>query len=168
MMSWIYQHYSDRAKRIMRADDDVFVKVEELLDFLFPINHHEPHYIGQAGRGKEEELGKMGLAWDDNYCMGGPGVLISMNTLSQLVSSIPHCLNHLVTDHEDVELGRCIKLATGKSCTWSYEMVNTFYHNPGGDRGTEVVPSKLKARVLQHAITIHPIKDPSNMEGLAV
>lgn len=47
-------------------------------------------------------------------------------------------------------------------------MVNTFYHNPGGDRGTEVVPSKLKARVLQHAITIHPIKDPSNMEGLAV
>merc|ERR1719369_2684093 len=66
--------------------------------------------------------------------------------------------------------GRCVAVSTGRACTWAYDMQTLFYHSTGGkdDKGSEVVPAKLGERVLHHALTIHPLKQPENMESMAV
>jgi len=170
MLAWMWDNFGSKARWFLRADDDVFVKVEQLVEFLRPINDSEPQYIGQAGRGRGLEEGKLDLDWNQNFCMGGPGVVLSWTTLSLMREQIPSCLASLVTSHEDVEVGRCVARSTGRACTWAYDMQTLFYHSSGGkdDKGSEVVPAKVGERVLQHALTIHPLKQPENMENMAV
>ena len=36
---------------------------------------------GQAGKGNTEEFGLLSLEFDENFCMGGPGVILSSETL---------------------------------------------------------------------------------------
>ena len=169
MLAWMADQVGPRSHWFLRADDDVFVKVDALLEFLRPINSSTPHYLGQAGVGRGLEEGKLELRWNQNFCMGGPGVLLSRATLVALRPEIPACLASLLTSHEDVEVGRCVARATGQSCSWAYDMRTYFYHSPGGkeDKGAEVEPGALNARVLHHALTVHPLKKPRNMELLA-
>jgi len=69
-----------------------------------------------------------------------------------------------------VKVGRCVTFATGRPCTWAYEMQTLFYHSAGGadERGIEIDPQKINQRTLSNAITIHPIKSPQNMEALGM
>ena len=170
MLAWLARHLGDRTRWILRSDDDVYVKVPQLLEFLAPLDHREPLYIGQAGRGRGVEEGKLGLGWHHNFCMGGPGVLLSSEALRLTAPLLPTCLASLVTQHEDVELGRCVTRATGQTCTWAYDMQTKFYHSTSAEeeRGSEVVPNTVAERTLDHAITIHPLKRRGNMEGLAL
>lgn len=82
--------------------------------------------IGQAGRGNSLEIGQLALDHDENFCMGGPGVILSRETLRRVAPHIHKCLDNLVTSHEDVELGRCVRRFAGIQCTWSYEVIKTF------------------------------------------
>lgn len=97
---------------------------------------------GQAGRGNNEEFGLLSLEFDENFCMGGPGIIMSRQTLkrgrkkkwmlhrslndvilSSLVAPhIPTCLKNLYSTHEDVEVGRCVQKFAGIPCTWNYEV----------------------------------------------
>lgn len=61
--------------------------------------------------------------------MGGPGVVLSRETLALVAPHLESCLGSLMTTHEDVELGRCIKRHLGVSCTWNYEMTTLFHNN---------------------------------------
>ena len=137
--------------------------------FLSGINPKQPHFLGQAGRGRGDEEGKLSMLWNQNFCMGGTGMVLSAPTLQQLVPKIDTCLSNVVTSHEDVEVGRCVTFATGQTCTWAYEMQKLFHHSPGGkdERGVEVQPDFLDLNTLNTAITIHPMKSPKNMEKLA-
>lgn len=65
-------------------------------------------YLGQAGVGNRQEFGQLELRPDQNFCMGGPGVLFSRTALKELVNHIPYCVEHLKSSHEDVEVGRCV------------------------------------------------------------
>lgn len=38
-------------------------------------------FTGQAGRGNNEEFGLLSLEFDENFCMGGPGIIMSRETL---------------------------------------------------------------------------------------
>lgn len=58
--------------------------------------------------------------------MGGPGMIFSAETLRRTAPHISYCLQHLLTKHEDVELGRCIRMFAGVSCTWNYEVIIIF------------------------------------------
>ena len=170
MLAWLAEHLGHRANWFLRADDDVFVKVSRLLEFLAPLDPSRALYLGQAGRGRGQEEGRLSLAWDRNFCMGGPGVVLSRAALGLLGPLLPSCLTSLVTGHEDVELGRCVARATGASCTWAYDMQTYFYHSssPEEERGKELVPERLEERVLDQAITLHPLKNPANMEAMAL
>lgn len=94
---------------------------------LRSVDSRRPMYIGQAGRGNSEEFGLLSLEYDENFCMGGPGVIMSRETLGKIVPHIKHCLKNLYTTHEDVELGRCVRKYAGIPCTWSYEVNFIFY-----------------------------------------
>lgn len=62
--------------------------------------------IGQAGLGSVAEYGQLALGEKDNYCMGGPGVVMSRETLRSVAPHLRSCLMEMLTTHEDVELGR--------------------------------------------------------------
>lgn len=134
------------------------------------------NYKGQAGRGNNEEFGLLSLEFDENFCMGGPGVIMSRETLrrgtsidlSFYVSIIniilcshlvaPHistCLKNLYSTHEDVEIGRCVQKFAGIPCTWNYEMQSILHHNSSGNRAFS---GNLKNREVHNAITLHPVK----------
>ncbi|CAH1407514.1 unnamed protein product [Nezara viridula] len=86
------------------------------------VDSRKAHFIGQAGRGNQEEFGLLSLEYDENFCMGGPGVIMSREVLARVAPHIRYCLKNLYTTHEDVELGRCVQKFAGVSCTWSYEV----------------------------------------------
>jgi chondroitin sulfate synthase len=90
----------------MRTDDDVFVRGEKLLNFISGMNRTDLHFVGQAGRGRGREEGKLSLDWNENFCMGGTGMLMSRPVLRLLAPKIETCLANLLTSHEDVEAGR--------------------------------------------------------------
>lgn len=77
--------------------------------------------------GNAQELGLLSLSPDENFCMGGPGIIFSAETLRRTVPHISYCLQHLLTSHEDVELGRCIRMFAGIPCTWNYEVRNVLF-----------------------------------------
>lgn len=82
--------------------------------------------VGQAGRGNSEEFGLLSLEFDENFCMGGPGVIMSRETLRRMAPHIPTCLKNLYSTHEDVEVGRCVQKFAGIPCTWNYEVRKSF------------------------------------------
>lgn len=84
-------------------------------------------WLGQAGRGNSEEFGLLSLEFDENFCMGGPGVIISRETLRRVAPHIPTCLKNLYSTHEDVEVGRCVQKFAGIPCTWNYEVKNCLF-----------------------------------------
>ncbi|PSN39484.1 Chondroitin sulfate synthase 1 [Blattella germanica] len=100
-----------------------FLMLQYMLERLLrSVDSRKPQFIGQAGRGNQEEFGLLSLEYDENFCMGGPGVLLSRETLARVAPHVKTCLRNLYTTHEDVELGRCVQKFAGIPCTWSYEV----------------------------------------------
>lgn len=148
MLHYMYEHFIDKFEWFMRTDDDVYISTWKLERFLRSIDSSKPQFIGnrknrklmenlleiltfsiivlgQAGKGNAEEFGLLSLEYDENFCMGGPGVILSRETLRRVAPHIPTCLKNLYSTHEDVEIGRCVQKYAGIPCTWNYE-VNTF------------------------------------------
>lgn len=163
MLQYMWNHYGDRYEWFFRADDDVYVRTDRLEILLRSVDSRKPMYIGQAGRGNSEEFGLLSLEYDENFCMGGPGVVLSRETLRRIVPHIKYCLRHLYTTHEDVELGRCVQKYAGIPCTWSYEMQSILYHNSSGD---QAFTGNLKKKEVHRAITLHPVKSSPYMYRL--
>ena len=78
----------------------------------------------QTGYGRPDE--DIGMSGGENYCMGGPGVLINHHALRALAGVIRTCLRELETCHEDVEVGRCFAKHDIAKCTSSYELRSVF------------------------------------------
>lgn len=127
MLKYMHDNHIDDFEWFLRADDDVYVRTDRMQSFLQSIDSRKPWFIGQTGRGNSEEFGLLSLESDENFCMGGPGVILSRETLKRIAPYINECLANLYTNHEDVELGRCVKRFAGVSCTWSYEASNHFF-----------------------------------------
>ncbi|XP_052870514.1 chondroitin sulfate synthase 1-like, partial [Anopheles cruzii] len=155
--------YIDRFEWFVRADDDVYVRPDRLERFLRSIDSSKPQFIGQAGRGNSEDFGLLSLEFDENFCMGGPGVIMSRETLRRVAPHIPTCLKNLYSTHEDVEVGRCVQKFAGIPCTWNYEMQSILHHNSSGNRAFS---GSLKNKEVHSAITLHPVKQPAFMYRL--
>lgn len=128
MLKYMHDHYLDRYEWFMRADDDVYIKSEKLESFLRSLNSSEAIFLGQTGMGARDELGKLALEPGENFCMGGPGVIMSREVLKRMVPHIRECLQEMYTTHEDVEVGRCVRRFAGVQCVWSYEVILFSYH----------------------------------------
>ncbi|XP_005098572.1 chondroitin sulfate synthase 1 [Aplysia californica] len=158
MIKYMHDHFLDKYEWFMRADDDVFIKGDKLDEFLRGINSSQARFIGQAGIGKADELGKLSLTAHENFCMGGPGMIFSRETLRRMAPHISYCLQNLYTSHEDVEIGRCVRKFAGIQCTWAYEMQQILYQNYKEDKGS--FKNTLKNKEVQKAVSLHPVKDP--------
>ncbi|CAI5438270.1 unnamed protein product [Caenorhabditis angaria] len=159
MVKWLAENMADEYDWFLRADDDLYIRGEELAAFLRSVDSSRAHVIGQAGLGNSAEYGLLALGSTDNYCMGGPGIVMSRATLLKVSPHLESCLQHMLTSHEDVELGRCIRKHVGVACTWNYEMQKLFHNNQSAIK--ESYAKNMKE--LKDAITLHPIKDPAVM-----
>lgn len=63
MLKYMHDHYIENFEWFMRADDDVFVKGDKMEKFLRSVNSSMPQFLGQAGIGMKNELGKK------EYCL---------------------------------------------------------------------------------------------------
>ena len=122
MLKFLHDHYLERFEWFMRTDDDLYIRTEALERLLRRLNSSHAHFLGQAGLGNKAEFGTLALRADENFCMGGPGMVMSRETLRRLAPHIGRCLRHLGSTHEDVEVGRCVRRAANVSCTWTYEV----------------------------------------------
>ena len=107
--------------------------------------------------GTKEEYGKLALDENENFCMGGPGIILSRETLARFTPHIKKCLKNFYTYHEDVELGRCVHKYANTSCTWSYEMQHILYNHPNKTEGYKA--SNLISTDILRAVSLHSIKD---------
>ena len=107
--------------------------------------------------GTKEEYGKLALGENENFCMGGPGIILSRETLARFTPHIKKCLKNFYTYHEDVELGRCVHKYANTSCTWSYEMQHILYNHPNKTEGYRA--SNLVSTDILRAVSLHSIKD---------
>lgn len=155
MLHYMYEHYIDRFEWFARTDDDVYINTEKLERLLRSVDSSKPQFIGQAGKGNSEEFGLLSLEFDENFCMGGPGVILSRETLRRVAPHIPTCLRNLYSTHEDVEIGRCVQKFAGIPCTWNYEMQSILRHNSSGKYA---FTGSLRSKEIHTAITLHPVK----------
>ncbi|GAV07635.1 hypothetical protein RvY_17450 [Ramazzottius varieornatus] len=160
MLKYMNDHFIDDFEWFMRADDDVFVRGDRLEEFLRSLNSSKPLFIGQAGMGNKEEFGMLSLSPGENFCMGGPGIIISREVLRRMAPHMKYCLKHLLSTHEDVEVGRCIGKFAGVPCAWSYEMQTIFYHNGSG---AAAFTGDLHSKQVHRAITLHPVKTSEHL-----
>lgn len=158
MLKYMHDHYLDQYEWFMRADDDVYIKSERLESFLRSLNSSEAIFLGQTGMGARDELGKLALEPGENFCMGGPGVIMSREVLRRMVPHIRECLQEMYTTHEDVEVGRCVRRFAGVQCVWSYEMQQLFYENYEPNKKGYI--RDLHNSKIHRAITLHPNKNP--------
>ncbi|XP_030740341.2 chondroitin sulfate synthase 1 [Echinops telfairi] len=158
MLKYMHDHYLDKYEWFMRADDDVYIKGDRLENFLRSLNSSEPLFLGQTGLGTTEEMGKLALEPGENFCMGGPGVIMSREVLRRMVPHIGRCLREMYTTHEDVEVGRCVRRFAGVQCVWSYEMQQLFYENYEQNKKGYI--RDLHNSKIHRAITLHPNKNP--------
>ncbi|XP_006182727.3 chondroitin sulfate synthase 1 [Camelus dromedarius] len=158
MLKYMHDHYLDKYEWFMRADDDVYIKGDRLENFLRSLNSSEPLFLGQTGLGTTEEMGKLALEPGENFCMGGPGVIMSREVLRRMVPHIGKCLREMYTTHEDVEVGRCVRRFAGVQCVWSYEMQQLFYENYEQNKKGYI--RDLHNSKIHRAITLHPNKSP--------
>ncbi|XP_058985338.1 chondroitin sulfate synthase 1 [Musca domestica] len=163
MLYYMYENFIDKFEWFIRADDDVYIEPQKLENFLRSIDSSKPQFIGQAGKGNTEEFGLLSLEFDENFCMGGPGVILSSETLRRVAPHIPTCLKNLYSTHEDVEVGRCVQKFAGIPCTWNYEMQYILRHNSSG---RAAFTGKLKRKEIHNAISLHPIKQAPLMYRL--
>ena len=123
MLKYMHDNYIDEYNWFMRADDDIYIRVHKLTEFLSQLDPSREFYIGQPGMGKPEDLGRIKLQSYERYCMGGPGVVFSRALLKKLAPHLEDCLKtEVVSWNEDLEVGRCISHRLGIQCTWNYEV----------------------------------------------
>ena len=127
VLEHIHQRFGSKYKWFLRADDDVYVRVQELENLLDQLDWTKKVYMGHPGFGKAEDRRRLKLLPHENYCMGGPGVVLSAPALGALEVHLSRCLKAVETYNsrvgknlgwynEDVELGRCVSRTVGISC----------------------------------------------------
>ncbi len=126
MLKFMADNYLDKFEWFMRTDDDVYIKPDKLEFFLRSLDSSKVYFIGQGGVGAKSDVGKLFLDVDENFCMGGTGMIMSQAALRLVAPHVVNCLkNELYTKHDDVEMSRCIHEYSNTSCTWAEEVILT-------------------------------------------
>jgi hypothetical protein len=148
---------------VFDVDDDTYVNVEALQEFLGKQSFRQHTYIGQQGVGAQKDRGMLrrgGLV--KPYCMGGTGILMAKETFRVVVDNIGECIKEAEKTqtvlYDDVLIGMCLQRRTRLGC-WeapSYRR-DTFAHNY---EGSDSFPPDAS---LWDTISLHPHKAPGMM-----
>lgn len=129
VLSHVRSTFGEKFKWFVRADDDVYIRVRRLKGLLGRLDWTEPLYMGHPGQGKKEDRLRLKLLSHENYCMGGPSVVLSAAALEAVSPHLGLCLkavevynsmwggDMMAWYNEDVELGRCVSRTLGIGCS---------------------------------------------------
>ena len=135
VMKYMYEHYIDGFNWFMRADDDMYVRSGKLRELLGSMHPYEKVYLGRAGAGRSQDLGRLNLLPHERYCMGGPGIILSTAALRKLGPHLEGCLEAIFLhdqgyrqewNDDDVEIGRCMSRKLGVQCSTSVQVGTGF------------------------------------------
>lgn len=93
VMRYMYDNYLNQFNWFIRADDDVYMRTKQLKELLGNMLPYEKVYLGRAGTGRRDDLDRLDLLPHERYCMGGPGIILSMGALRELGPHLTNCLN---------------------------------------------------------------------------
>lgn len=125
MLQYIANHFVEEYNWFMRADDDCYVRIPELMKFLGQLDPSQLLYIGASGTGRQEDLKTIKFFTHELFCLGGSGTVFSRALLKELRSHLEHCLNESTSLHDDAEVGKCISRQIGIQCTSSNQVHNS-------------------------------------------
>lgn len=125
MLKYVHEHYAEHFRWFIRADDDVYIRGDNLARLLQSVDSSDDVLLGHQGTGTKNEEGKLGLNKNTNFCIGGTGIIMSQSVLKKVYPHLDRCLSETVTDHEDSEVGRCLRRFVGVQCPWGYEVCIT-------------------------------------------
>ena len=91
-VKYMYENFINEFNWFVRADDDMYVRTQKLSDLLSKLVPYEHVYMGLAGVGRNEDLRRLRLFGHERYCMGGPGIFMSMYTLGSIGPHLDNCL----------------------------------------------------------------------------
>lgn len=162
----IYSRYGTDYDWIYLVHDDVYVRVDMLLDLLSSLDPKGLVYLGHPSKGHSSENNQFSLLPHEAFCSGGPGFVLSFATLKLLVPYLPTCLQAVETHNkqhpdqewvaEDMELGRCISRTIGIQCSRSKEAYQGFLTDWTG-KAADAPKTLWKDGRYQRAITVYPI-----------
>lgn len=92
VMQYMYDNYLNQFNWFIRADDDMYVRTKQLKELLVNMLPYEKVYLGRAGTGRKDDLDRLSLLSHERYCMGGPGIVLSMGALRELGPHLTNCL----------------------------------------------------------------------------
>ena len=148
----------------MRLDDDVYLNFDNLRQWLTRLDPNKPRIIGTAGLGRDGDDFVPGTM---TYCMGGPGVIFSREAIRNIRPFLQTCLkSEILTEHEDIELGRCLYQHLALTCTNAWDTPEIFWNNyrprplkTGASSSWDNLDvAQMKESVLNHAVTMHSNK----------
>ena len=132
-LSYLHQHYSERYQWFLLVSGEVYVHGQQLEEFLGSLDPTNKMYIGYPASGRAKDSQRLKLLPHEQYCMGGPGVVLSQAALKALYPHLDKCLGAVEKHNmdssqpqwynEDVELGRCISRNIGVQCSASIDKV---------------------------------------------
>lgn len=102
VIKYMYENYVNQYSWFIRADDDMYMRIKRLNEMLAKLNPEEKVYLGRSGTGRKDDLERLRLLPHERYCMGGPGIILSVATLRHLGPHLTNCLNagtHNITSH---------------------------------------------------------------------
>ncbi len=108
----------------MKVEDNVYVNTNELEELLASLNSSEPLLIGRLVYLSEE--GEAGLSdTGESYC-DESGYIVSWGAVQRLCPVLPWCWENALSDNDEVELARCIRMSGHVNCTTSSEVSPVF------------------------------------------
>lgn len=93
VMKYMYDHFLHQYNWFVRADDDMYVRTAKLKELLSQMHPYEKVYLGRSGTGRKDDLERLHLLPHERYCMGGPGIILSMAALRNLGPHLTSCLS---------------------------------------------------------------------------
>ncbi len=93
VMKYMYQNHIEQFNWFIRADDDMYVRANKLKELLDQMHPYDKVYLGRAGTGRRDDLKRLRLLPHERYCMGGPGIILSMAALRGVGPHLNNCLN---------------------------------------------------------------------------
>jgi glycoprotein-N-acetylgalactosamine 3-beta-galactosyltransferase len=120
---FIKNSWTERFDWILRIDDDSYVVFDNLRQFLSNFNHAQLMQFGSHCRISEDKIYfidiKPGIVWPRitrrtvDYISTGPGIVLSSAAFKLLMKFLmtKNCSTNLNTHADDVELGKCLKIA---------------------------------------------------------
>ena len=107
-----------------KIEDTTYVRHKQLERILVTLNSSEPHLVGHGIFPEGREREELGLREGEGYCLE-MGYVMSVRAMQLVCPMLDYCRENARSDNEDVEVARCVRLATGVNCTSSLEVLIT-------------------------------------------